>query len=539
MRTYGRQRVRLAPTSHRDIDRGVRMIVEAIRPTLGPIPRAVAVARPVRTLAPDLFDDGATIARRISALPDVYADPGAMLVRGMLWRLHEEIGDGTASAATLFASILAAGRRAIAAGVPAQPLRSAIEELGDRVFADVMDQARPCSDRADLVSIARSVCHDDELAELLADCADVVGETGQIDLRLSRRHESWREFVQGSYWESGLLSATAFGDAARQRTEMHDAAILLTDLAIDDPRDMLPVLEAVHASGAGGLLVIAQSIVPALAGLLHANSDPGTFPIVAVKPPVHAPRGTLEDLAIMTGGRVFHKDAGDSLRRFAAGDLGSARTAWATRQQFGLTGGQGDPHAVRCRVDALQRTRLQAGDKEIEADTVRRLGVFQGTSATVWVGARSDLEAKTRMERATRTVPILRAAMRHGVVPGGGAALLHCQHGVEALQADACDEIGAAAARIVHASLEAPAATLLENCGFAAPPILARIREHGPGAGFDAVNGRLGNMHEMGIVDPAPVIATAARTAIRSAALALTIDVVVHTNAADASADPE
>lgn len=536
---HGRRRVRLAPTSHRDIDRGVRMIVEAIRPTLGPIPRAVAVARPVRTMVPDLLDDGATIARRISALPDVHADPGAMLVRGMLWRLHEEVGDGTASAATLFASILAAGRRAIAAGVPAQPLRAAIEGLGDRIFADVMDQARPCSSRADLVNIARSVSHDDELAELLGDCADVVGGTGQIDLRLSRRHESWREFVQGSYWESGLLSATAFGDAARQRTEMHDAAILLTDLAIDDPRDMVLVLENVHASGAGGLLVIAQSIAPPLAGLLHANSDPGTFPIVAVKPPVHAPRGTLEDLALMTGGRVFHREAGDSLRGFTAGDLGSARTAWATRQQFGVTGGQGEPHAIRHRVDDLQRTHRQTTDKEAEADILRRLGVFQGTSATVWVGARSDLEATTRMGRATRTVPIVRAALRDGVVPGGGAALLHCQRRVEELRTDTCDEIAAAAARIVHASLEAPAATLLENCGFDAPPILARMRERGSGTGFDAVNGRLGDMHEMGIVDPATVIATVARTAIRSAALALTIDVVVHTNATDASVEPE
>lgn len=532
-------RIRFPPASHDDFDRGVAAIVGAIRPTLGPIPRTVGIERPVRTMTPQLLDNGAEIARRIVALPNIHQDPGAMFIRGLLWRLNEELGDGTATAAVIFSSILSGGRRAIAAGISAQVLRGQLDRIADIVFDSIIVQARSCSGNHDLANIARSVCHDLELAILLGDVADVVGATGQIDLRPSRRNESWREFVQGSFWESGLLSATSFGDPARQRTDIHDAAILITNLDIEEPREMIALLESVRASRAGGLLLIAASISSALAGLLHANSLPGAFPIVVARTPVQDQQGTIADLATMTGGRAFLREAGDTIARLEVEDIGRARTVWATRLQFGVVAGQGDSRSIRELIDTLQASYQHASNNDMERSLLQRLGKFQGMSATLWIGANSDLEAKARLENAGRAIHILRVAMREGVVPGGGSALVHSQAALNVRRDASFDTTERAALEIVIEALQAPARTVLANCGYEAAPLIATMKNSGPSHGFDVISGVCGDMHEMGIVDPAGVISRIARASIRSAALALTVDVIVHTNSTEASVDPE
>nr|MBA2468392.1 hypothetical protein [Chloroflexia bacterium] len=337
----------------------------------------------------------------------------------------------------------------------------------------------------------------------------------------------------------GLLSEATFGDPARQRTDMYDAAILITNLAPDDPGEMIGVLEAVRAKPVGGLLIAARSLSPAVAGLLHANSVPGRFPIVVVKTPVHGQRGAIDDLAVLTGGRPFLKEAGDSLRRFFSNDFGQARTAWVTRQQFGLIGGQGDPQAVRRHTETLRGSHRSAGDKDARRDSLQRLGTLQGTSATLWIGANSDLEAKNRLAAAGRAAQTLRLALRDGVVPGGGVALLHGQDAMSERLKSSGDEMEEAALRIVIDALRAPAEALLINCGYEPAPVIAGIRRRGAPTGYDVIAGCFGDMHAMGLVDPARVVATAARTAVRGAALALTIDVIVHTRTTEVSTSPE
>ncbi len=527
------------PECHDAFDRGVRAIVDAIGPTLGPVPRMVAVERAVSSVAPEILDSGAVIARRITSLSNPDEDPGAMFIRGVLHRIFEEVGDGTATAAVLFAAVLAGGRKAVAAGVPVQPLRGRLERLGDDVYRAVMAQARPVTRQEVLTRVAASACHDAELATLLGEAMDVVGEHGQMNTRPSNRRESWREFVRGSFWESGLLSTPDFRDPVARRTEIHDAAVLLTNLEINDQADAIRILTTVRETGAGGLIILAKSISTEVKALLHANSNLQAFPVVAVKSPPHKEREALEDLAVMTGGRLFLSGAGATLTGVTADSFGQARTGWATGKQFGLIGGQGDVQAIRAHVAALANALRSSPRDETSQSLVERLGRFQGASATIWVGASTDSEGKHRTNVAERGIRVLRHALRDGVVPGGGAVLAHGGDRLERRLAESTDEIERFALKIVRDALRAPAETILQNSGREPALAIDAMLRAGPTAGVNALDGMPVDMYEAGIVDPARVIATAARGAIRSAALALSIDVVIHTHSTEISVNPE
>ena len=535
------KRVRFAEETHRGFDRGVRRIVEAIRPTLGPLPRAVAVQRPDHALLPELLDDGGAIARRIVALPEEGEDSGAMYVRGFLWRIREEAGDGTATAATLFGALLKAGRTALTAGVSAQQLRPNLEAVSELVRDELTRMAAPTEGRDRLVCIARTVCHDDELAGLLGDAFDVAGEFGQIAILPSHRRESWREFVQGAYSRGGALSTPMLADQVRLRSDLIEPALLLTDLDIDDPAELLPVLEAAMASGARGLVITAKAISPRATSLLIANSRP-EFPIVAAKIPGFGAEGrtaALQDLALLTGGRVFWEAAGDRLGSIRMADLGRARQAWVDPQHFGIVSGQGDARAVRAHIDGLAAFYDQSVAPSEREWARERLQAFHGVSTTVWVGGDSDTGVKRRLDVATRAVNVLRNAIHDGSVPGGGVALLACRAGLTTRLTTTSDRTERAALRIVIESLEAPFRTILANCGHEPAPALAKMERGAPGLGVDARTGEVVDLRAAGILDPLAVTSAAVTGAIRSVALALTIDTIVHTRSADISVDPQ
>jgi chaperonin GroEL len=499
----------------------------------------VAVERGVSTVAPEILDSGALIARRITSISQPDEDPGAMFIRGVLHRVYEEVGDGTATTAVLFASVLAEGRKAVAAGVPVQPLRSHLERLGNDVFRALMGQSRPVTNRDVLTRVASSACHDAELADLLGESMDVVGAYGQVDLRPSHLRESWQEFVRGSFWESGLLSTPDFRDPVAQRTEMNDAAILLTNLALEDQNDAIRILTAVRGADASGLIILARSVSTEVKALLHANSNRHTFPIVVVKAPAHMEQEALTDLAVMTGGQMFLSGAGDTLDRVATGSFGHARTAWATSRQFGLINGQGSAQSIRTHVTALTNAYRRSSRQETRTNLGERLGRFQGVSATIWIGASTDTESKHRHQVAERGIRVLRHALHDGVLPGGGAAFLHCSDRLERQMDLSTDECERFALRIVLQALRAPATMILANAGHQSALALDSMRQSGSPYGFDVLKGAQSDMHEAGIVDSARVMATAARGAIRSAALALSIDVVIHSHATEISVNPE
>ena len=527
------QRVIFQPATYQGFQRGIDQMVAAVRPTLGPLPRVVALERTSgASRMPEILDSGGVIARRIIQIPDRDEDMGAMFVRHLLWRLHEKAGDGTATAAVLFQSIYDRGMRYIVAGGNAMLLRRHLE-AGLRVILDELaGMATPLEGKEKLAQIAESICYDPPLARMLGEIFDIIGEYGQLEIRSGRSRELEREYVEGMYWKGGVLSRQMIADPTKQRTEMENAAILISDLEIENPRELIPVVETTMQAGVRSLLVIANTVSDNAMGLLlSASKDPARFRAVAVRTPkLNATdrAGALQDLAALTGGRPLVKAAGFTLSGVRFEDLGRARRAWADRTYFGIVGGRGDPRALRRHIADL-RAVLERVDAPDDRKKLReRIGKLMGGSATLWVGGTTQLEIDARKERAERTADALRGAIAEGVLPGGGVSLLACR---PALQRKLDQSTGAderAAYHILIKALEAPIRTLLTNAGHDASELMAEIKAAGPGMGFDVRAGQVVHMAQAGIFDSANVQREAVRSAVAGAALALTVDVLVH-----------
>lgn len=526
------RRVVFQPGAYRGVQRGINQIVEAIRPTLGPLPRAVAVERTFRGDVPEILDNGGVIARRIIELPDRDEDVGAMFIRHLLWRLHETAGDGTATAAVLFQSVFNQGVKYIASGGNAMRLRHYLEKSIPIILGEMDSMAVHLEGKEKLAQLAEAICHDPPLARMLGEIFDIIGEHGQLEIRLGRGRELEREYIEGMYWKGGLLSRQMIRDHPKLRTQLENAAILVSDLKIEEPRQLASLVDQAIQVGIGSLLIVAQKLSEsAISVLLAASRDPTKFQAIAVRTPnlsLSERVATLEDMAILTGGRLFTEAAGSTLSQVKPQDLGRARRAWADLDHFGLVGGKGDPRLLRQHIAHLRAGFKQTQDPEVRKKLRERIGKLLGGSATLWVGGATEVEIKERKERAERTAEALRGAMMEGVLPGGGVALLDCRPTLRRMLAQATDPDERTAYRILIRTLEEPIRTILANAGYDACEIMAEIRQAGPGHGFDVRCGRVVDMAQAGIFDVATAQKEAVRVAVTSAALALTIDVLVH-----------
>jgi chaperonin GroEL len=265
---------------------GINQLVNAIRPTLGPLPRMVAIDRLIDNKAPELLDNGGIIARRIFELQDRNADMGAMYLRHLLWRIHETVGDGTATTAVLFQTIFNEGVPYIVAGGNAMMLRRHLE-AGMHLILDELEQMTiPLQGQEKLVQMARSVCYDPSLAKTLGEIFDYIGAYGRLEIRTGRSREIRREYVEGSYWNSKRLINTQSGTPANVKTELPDASILIGDINIDDPRDLSTILGMAQKASLSNLVIVANSVSDAGLGLLHrVNQVSKAFKVIAAKVP--------------------------------------------------------------------------------------------------------------------------------------------------------------------------------------------------------------------------------------------------------------
>lgn len=521
--------VRFQP--ERYLQSGINQICDAIRPTMGPLPRVVAISQSMTQKSPELLDNGGTIARRIVQLPERSADAGAMFIRHMLWRVHEEAGDGTAAAAMLFQSIYNEGLRYLAAGGNAMRLRSFLEH-GMSLILDQLEQMTiPVAGRKPLANVAESLCHDAELAQHLGEIFDIIGDSGQLDIREGYGRALHSEYVDGSYWEQGIISREILGGTEFSRAEIHDALVLICDLKIESPHDLMPILEQALQADVRKMLVVAHEYSDTVKGFLISNWKRNLFQTIAVKIPgsiIDDQRAFMEDIAVLTGGRPIYKATGQTLETVRLGDLGRARRIWANAVHFGVVAGKSDPAALRQHIANLRMREGAAPDADTRRKLQQRLGKLNGGSATLFLGGATDLEVKSRKELAQRSSQALRGAVRAGVVPGGGVALLNCQAGLKPLMVNPDDTDERAAYRILHQALETPLRTIVSNAGSDPGAVLADCRHHGLNFGWDARSEQVVNVVEAGIFDVSTVVRSAAAAAISSAALALTVDVLVH-----------
>jgi len=514
------------------MQRGINHLIDVVRPTLGPLTRMVAVENVFRDRTPELLDSAGVISRRIIQLPERDADIGAMLVRQLLLQLHEQVGDGAATAAVLFQTVYNRGLRYIAAGGNAMQLRRYLERGAYEIVDGLKSQTFALEGKDRLAQLAESVCFDPPLARLLGEIFDIVGEYGHVDIRAGHRRELERHYVQGMYWKSSILSPYMLADQMNLRTDLTNAAILISDLELEDPRALMPVLDMAMQAGIRALLIVATKLSePAIALLLAASREPEKFQVIAAQTPGLGSveqAAALEDLVVLTGGRALIQAAGDSLRGLKAADFGSARRAWSDKVHLGIVGGKGGAHRLRAHIATLRAAHALADDNTQRARLQERIGKLMGGSATLIIGGNAEGEITVREELARRAATLLRAALHGGALPGGGIALLACRARLRRLLEGSTNPDEITAYRILLHGLEEPLRTIVANAGYDAGSVLGDVDQAGEGFGFDVRRGQVVDMARSGILDVAAVQVAAVQGAISAAATALTVDILIH-----------
>jgi chaperonin GroEL len=519
------------PKTYHNLQKGVNLIVDAIKPTLGPIPRLVVLEKITKGQSPEFLDDGATIARRIIQIKPREADVGAMLIRHALWKMHEEIGDGTATAAVLFQAIFNEGvRHVIEMGCNAMLLRKGLERGLQTVLTELRKGAKPLVGRKAITGVALGMVQGDkELAELLGEIFDIVGPEGYISVEGWQRRMLEREYIEGVYWQlSGWFSSMMETDAVYKRTIMEDAAILISDLNIKGPEDLIPVLEKAVKGGIKNLVLVVGNLPDSCIGLLVNNNKANTIQTFAVRTPRVAEMdrvASMEDISILTGGKVFYSAANDSLAKFNLEDLGYARRAWGTDSLFGIFGGKGNPRLIRQHMNVLRTKLNQEKDERIRDDLQKRIGRLLGGTAILRVGANTETEKETRKLLAERAVMGLRHTLKGGVVLGGGIGLLNCQNALNSLPKSTEEE--KYAYDILARGLEEPLRVIAQNAGINADVAIERVRNSPAGYGLDALSGQIVDMEKAGIYDSLKVLERALEAAVSGASMTLTTDVLV------------
>ena len=528
---FQRPNVVFQPKTRQGMQAGINLIVDAIRPTLGPLPRTVALTRiGSKDALPEMLDSGGLIARRIIQVQGRNVDMGAMFIRHVLWELQEKAGDGTATAAVMFQSIYNQGvRHIVNSGGNAMRMRTFFDRCVPLLHAELERMTTRLQGKEQLSRLAETISHDRPMAQKLGEIFDIIGEFGRLEIRQGRSRDLEREYVEGIYWDGGWFSREMMNDPNNVRAEFEDASLLISDLEINEPADLLPLLDMASANKIKKLVVVASVMADRAISILTLNKE--KVAVLGVKAPeMHAGKrqAALEDLAILTGGQALFKSAGDSLARVKVEHLGRARRVWANREFFGVVAGRGDARRLRQHIAELRRTYNHSDEKEARELLLSRLGRLMGGSATLWVGGISPTAIEQSKELASSVAEAMRGAMREGVVPGGGVALLDLRKVIRPLLEQATDPDEVAAYRILIKALEAPARGIWQNGGFDDVEIMVDLRKAGPGWGFDVIRRELANMNETGIWDAASVVKAAVHSAIAGAGLALTTDVLVH-----------
>jgi chaperonin GroEL len=480
---------------------------------------------------PELLDDGATIAQRITALHNPNENVGAMLVRDFLLHLRDQAGDGTATGAVLLQAVYNESMKYLTSGGNVVALRAYLEK-GMRAVIDHLSDIRvTLKGEEQLTQMAETLCHDARMAKMLGEIFDIIGEYGRLEVRSGRGLDIDREYVEGMYWERGVVSRKMLDADKDYRIEMQKTAIVISDFDIEDPRQLHPVIDLARKLNIRSLLIVARGFSDSAIASMLLNSDPEKGQIAAVKLPGYdqtEESWALKDLSVLTGGRPFIKAGGETFESMKLEDFGFARRTWADRYTFGIVGGKGNPRKLRTHIADL-RIACDAAEETVLFEKLRaRIGKLMGGTAVLWVGGATELEINNRQELAKRTAVVMREAMTSGVLPGGGVSLLTSRSHLDNLFKNGSNTDERAAYGILRKALEKPFRFIIENAGYDASKIMAEIEPANSKYGFDITLGRVVDMMDMGIWDAAEVVELALYGAIKTAAMALTIDVMVH-----------
>jgi chaperonin GroEL len=502
---------------------GVDKLAEAVKSTLGPKGRNVIIEK--ITGSPVVTNDGVTIAREIH-LKNQFENMGAQLVKEAAIKTNDVVGDGTTTATVLAQAIIREGMRVIATGGNPVLIKRGVDHAVGLLVEHLEKVAHPVGSRQDFARVAAiSANDDDSVGAVIAEALHTVGEGGVVTIEESPRIGLRVEFVEGFEFDNGYLSPYLVTDPGRLEAVLDDPYILMCSEKITKVQELMPILDKVMRDPRP-LLLIAENVEGTALSMLVHNHVNGTFKACAVRAPGFGDRRLhkLEDLAAVVGGAVLSRQSGFSLETLTLRHLGRARQVRITENTTTVVGGHGTAADVEFRVTQL-RSELERAQNGTDEDVLtERIGALTGTVAVIKVGAATPAELKELQHRVEDALSATRAAMAEGIVPGGGAALLHAEQVLDGLDLTGDYATGA---DIVRRALSEPAYLIAANAGLPAAQILQRTRELADDEGFDALHERYGNMVEMGIVDPLRVCRSALQNGASVAGLLLTTNSLI------------
>jgi chaperonin GroEL len=508
--------------ARRALERGVNILADAVKVTLGPKGRYVVLDK--KFGAPTITNDGVTIAREIE-VEDVFENQGAQLVREVATSTNDVAGDGTTTATVLAQAIVKDGLRNVAAGANPMAIKRGIERAVEQVVEALKSQSKEISGREDIARVATVSSRDREIGDVLADAIEKVGKDGVVNVEEGQTFGLELEFTEGMQFDKGYLSPYMITDPERMEAVLEDPYILVANQKIGAVKDLLPVLEQVIQAGRP-LLIVAEDVEGESLATIVVNKLRGTFTAVAVKAPGFGDRRKrmLEDIAILSGAEVITEEMGLKLENTKLSQLGHARRVVVDKDSTTIIDGAGDSEGIKSRIKQLKQ-EIENTDSDFDREKLQeRLAKLAGGVAVVKVGAATETEMKEKKHRVEDALQAARAALEEGVVPGGGVALVNA---VDAIKLDDYSSDERTGATIVVRALEEPVRQLANNAGLEGSIVVDKIRNASKGTGLNVETGEYEDLVKAGITDPTMVVRSALQNAASIAKNILTTEAIV------------
>ncbi|HYE34614.1 chaperonin GroEL [Methylocaldum sp.] len=516
--------VRFSDDARQRMLAGVNVLADAVKQTLGPKGRNVVLEKAFG--APTVTKDGVSVAKEIE-LKDKFENMGAQMVKEVASKTSDVAGDGTTTATVLAQAIVREGLKSVAAGANPMDIKRGIDQAVGVVIEELKKLSKPCTDSKAIAQVGTISANSDEsIGKIIADAMDKVGKEGVITVEEGSGLDNELDVVEGMQFDRGYLSPYFINSQETMSVELENPYILLHDKKISNIRDLLPLLEKVAKSGRS-LLLVAEDVEGEALATLVVNTMRGIIKVAAVKAPGFGDRrkAMLEDIAILTGGRVISEELGLSLEKVDLGDLGSAKKIQINKENTTIVDGAGKAEDIKARVEQI-RKQIEDTTSDYDREKLQeRVAKLAGGVAVIKVGAATEMEMKEKKARVEDALHATRAAVEEGIVPGGGVAFIRAQKALKDLQGKNHDQtVGIA---ILRRSIEEPLRQIVANAGDEPSVILNRVQEGEGTFGYNAATGDYGDMIEMGILDPTKVSRSALQNAASVAGLMLTTEAMV------------
>ena len=504
------------------LKKGIDALADAVKVTLGPKGHCVALDK--KWGAPSVIDDGVTIAKDIE-LPDPFENMGVQLVKEAASKTNDACGDGTTTSTILAHAIITGGFKNVAAGAEPMELKRGIEKATNAIVEELQKASTEIKDKEQIAQVATITAVDREIGDLIAEVMDKVGKDGVITVEESKGIKYETEYVEGMQFDRGYISPYFITNPERMETVIEDPYILITDKKISAVSDLLPALEKI-LQVSKNLLVVAEDVDGEALATLVVNKLRGTINILAVKAPGFGDRrkAMLEDMAVLTGGKVISEEVGRKLDSVTVEDLGRARRVTSDKDKTTIIEGKGSEEDLKARIKQI-KAQIEETTSDFDREKLQeRQAKLVGGVAVVKVGAATEVELKEKKHRVEDALSATRAAVEEGILPGGGVALLNSLSVLDKLET-AGDE--ATGIDVVRKAIEEPIRWIAINAGKDGSVIVDAVKKSPAGSGYDAADDSFGDMVKKGIIDPTKVVRTALQNAASVANMVLITESLV------------